>query len=253
MSRFLSATVVVFMVLVSAAFGQDEPPPWADAFSNPTNFLACRGNPYALCYYSGPDTPTPRYNNVPAPSLPCTVQGDDTNKANCTCYAITEATVGPLGHNFVLIDSILNPEVRQETITQCGETGENCLNMTNLNSCQADRSQSQCQPAKVCSHLGNIRTGKKQTLYPKHNNVELISTFSFTYSFNHKFGSTNCSATPGRYAGCMTAPCTKNEDGLTTCACPIYDGPYQVGQKFDGLECDISPNVWSAADNLAQN
>jgi len=25
--------------------------------------------------------------------------------------------------------------------------------------------------------------------------------------------------------------------------------PYQVGQKFEGLQCDISPNIWSAAYN----
>ncbi len=243
-------------LFTAPALGQDRPPPWADAFKSPTSFLACKGNPYALCYYSGPAMPTPRYGNVASPALPCTVKGDDAKAASCTCYAITEKQTGPLDYNFVLIGSILNPEIRKQTIEQCGKFGQKCLNMVNLNKCQVDSSQPDCQAAEVCSRLGSIKDKTRPDLFPNLKNVELISTFSFTYSFNHNFGSTNCAATSGRYAGCMTAPCTTTEEGLTTCSCPIYDGPFQIGQdltQYPNLGCDISPNVWSAANNLNQD
>lgn len=246
---FLAVLSLLLNGIVAASAQPQRPPPPADAFAVPTAFLACTGNPYALCYYSGPNDPTPRYPNVPANALPCTPDPDNPGYANCTCYAITEEQVGPLDTNFVLIGSILNDAIREETIATCGPLGRNCLNMVNLNSCRQDPTQPHCQSAPVCKTLGSIADGTGPDFWG--NEAALISTFSFTYSFNHPFGSTNCSATPGRYAGCMTAACTEPEDGLTTCSCPIVDGPYQVGQT--GVQCDISPNVWSAADNLLQN
>ena len=250
MIRFCLAAIAAFVIATTAGAQGLRPAPSGDIFVVPSAFLACSGNPYALCYYSGPDEATPRYPNVQAPALPCKVDGDDATSADCVCYAIDEAQLGPLGTNFVLIGSILNDKVRAETIAQCGPLGRNCLNMMNLNSCRTDPTQPQCQTAKVCGYLGTIDPPARQTLYDD-DSVELISTFSFTYSYSHPFGSTNCSKTPGRYAGCMTASCTKAEGGLTTCSCPIADGKYQVGQT--DVACDISPNVWSAADNILQN
>jgi hypothetical protein len=51
----------------------------------------------------------------------------------------------------------------------------------------------------------------------------------------------------------MTAPCAgptmTNPDGTVdiNCDCPIYDGPYQVGQS--AVPCSTAPTVWSAAYN----
>jgi hypothetical protein len=83
--------------------------------------------------------------------------------------------------------------------------------------------------------------------------MELISTFSFENISQHSFGSTPCET--GVYAGCMTAPCKAGEDGLTTCQCPTFEGKFQIGQRPErlkdlGLGCDISPNVWSAANRI---
>ncbi|MDJ0931472.1 hypothetical protein [Breoghania sp.] len=180
------------------------------------------------------------------------MDGDDVTSADCVCYAITEEQVGPLDTNFVLIGSILNDRLHEETIAQCGPLGRNFLNMKNPNSCRQDPSQPHCQTAKVCDSLGSIKDGTPQS-FDDGPNVKLISTFSFTYSFNHPFGSTDCADdNPGPLnAACMTAACTAADGGLTTCSCPIYDGKYQVGQT--GATCDISPNVWSAADNLLLN
>ncbi len=266
MRRFAFSALTGLFLLAQALLSDPasaqglRPPPEADAFLYPTAFLACDNNPYALCYYSGPDTPTPRYPNVDATPLPCTVEGAEPGTADCVCYAITEKQVGPLATNFVLIGSILDDTVRAATIEQCGPRGKNCLNMVNMQACKQDPDHEACQRAKVCDTLGTFAEGStteysRPTLYDNHpdgDEVELISTFSFTYSFNHPFGSTNCAETPGIYAGCMTAPCKQTEEGLTTCACPLYEGKYQVGQSGD-VQCDISPNVWSAADNLLQN
>ncbi|MCK7614728.1 hypothetical protein [Roseibium sediminicola] len=126
--------------------------------------------------------------------------------------------------------------------------------MINLNKCsEAKFKPEECQQAAVCSMLGSASDNKKQTLYPDRPDVHLISTFSFAHVSEHSFGSTTCDS--GLYAGCMTAPCSIDENGLTTCQCPTFTGPYQVGQRSKrlnelGLGCDISPNVWSAANRI---
>lgn len=248
----------------------DDPPPRADAFEEVTNFLACTGNPYALCYYSGPEGAQPTMDGSSTP-LPCNPNATET-AADCTCFAVTNGVYvedgDPLIFNFVEIGSILNPEVRAETMAVCHEDGSNCLNMVNLASGICEYSDNpviaaleECQPAPVCDYLGDVATGTTQTLYPEQPDVALISTFSMAYQDVMYFGSTDCSdqAEP-LYAGCMTAPCTEaDENGLTTCTCPTYAGPYQVGQEYPPqtpsdpdapqVQCDISPNVWSAALN----
>jgi hypothetical protein len=64
-------------------------PAYADIVLEPSNFLPCRGGPFALCYYSGPNPET------------CTLT-EDGRFANCKCFEI------PFGTYFVLINGILN-------------------------------------------------------------------------------------------------------------------------------------------------
>ena len=191
-------------------------PPWADILVQPENFLECKGAPIALCYYSGP-----------GPVTPCELDGQ--GLANCTCYEIPS---GP--SYFVDINAILNLDVYLDTVSICGHDGSNCL----------PRGQ---HHAPVCDAIN------KNTLVP---GADLISTFSLFLEQEIPISQTTC-ATPAPYAGCMTAPCkrTGNIDPATglplvQCACPIFDGPYQVGQDLGqtGQQCVLGDNlVWSAA------
>jgi hypothetical protein len=54
-------------------------PAYSNILLAPSNFVPCRGGPYALCYYSGPSS---------APeNLSCTLTPDG-EYANCLCYDI---------------------------------------------------------------------------------------------------------------------------------------------------------------------
>ena len=243
------------LLAIPAASAQDDPPPRADQYDELSEFLACSGNAYALCYYSGPQEPTPPGQSA-TPPLPCTIGGPE--HADCTCYTVNEQMLEPgLRYNFVLIGSILNPVARAETELRCHEDGSNCLNMAHLASGICNNADDPhvdeyefCREAPVCSLLGDLETGETQSLY-EGGDATLISTFSFYSSEVHNFGSQDCSENDIRlYAGCMTAPCTDEDgDGLAECKCPLYDGPYQIGQDSEGLQCNILPNVWSAANN----
>ena len=264
MTRLIAA-ILLGLGLNSVGFGvlanDIVPPPASDSWIVQSQFLACKGNAYALCYYSGPEEPTPRRANMQVDALPCVVDPNDPDAANCKCYAVTppeRSPVNPLGvflqYNYVLMTGILNEDVFEQTQKECGRFGGDCLNLINLESC-ASRGYSggHCAQASVCSMLGDIETGARQSLYPDQPDVALISTFSFEHIGEHDFGVTPCKS--GRYAGCMTAPCKAGENGYTNCECPIVDNKYQVGQNPDrlselGLGCDISPNVWSAANNI---
>ena len=102
----VTASLALIANLTAPALSQDTPPR-ADQYEHLTDFLACTGNPYALCYYSGPEEPTPPGQSQ-TPPLPCSIDGP--LRADCTCYAITEGPVTDvLPYNFVLVDSILNP------------------------------------------------------------------------------------------------------------------------------------------------
>lgn len=265
MKSILAALVLALSLCLlpaSPAAANDLPPPRSDSWTVPTQFLACSGNDYALCYYSGPEIATPSHRYSDPPVMPCELDPNDPAAAKCTCYAVDGETATQDGqqlglefqYNFVLLTSILNPEVLEETRTTCGPLGKNCLNMINLNKCsEAKFKPDECQQANVCSMLGSASGNQKQTLYPNQPDVDLISTFSFAHVSEHSFGSTACDS--GLYAGCMTAPCSTDENGLTTCQCPTFTGPYQVGQRSKrlkelGLGCDISPNVWSAANRI---
>jgi hypothetical protein len=181
-------------------------PAYANILLAPTNFVPCRGGPFALCYYSGPNSGTE--------DLSCELTPDG-KYANCQCFDI------PYGIYFVDINSILNQSVYQNTIAQCGADGSAC---GTLNS------------APVCQSVN------QGTLIP---NAKLFSTFSFDCIPTNGIGQTSCAAAP--YAGCMTAPCSQpDKSGLTTCSCPVFDGPYQVGQN--NQDCSLGDKlVWSAA------
>jgi len=193
-------------------------PPWADILLKPENFLECRGTSIALCYYSGPASS----------ATPCEL-GPDGTIASCTCYEV------PAGvPYFVDINAILNLDVYLETVKKCGSDGSNCL----------PRGP---HTAPVCDAIN------KNKLIP---GADLVSTFSLFLARVNQIGQTMCD-NPDHvpYAGCMTAPCarTGDRDSTTTlplvqCACPTFDGPYQVGQTVTEEECTLGGNsVWSAA------
>jgi hypothetical protein len=188
-------------------------PAWADILLKPANFLECKGAPIALCYYSGP-----------GPVTPCEfAPGKDV--ANCTCYEVPSGAT-----YFVDINSILNLDVYRKTVKECGSDGSGCL-------------PKGPRVAPVCDAIND------NALIP---GADLISTFSFYLELDLPIGQTQCT-TPALYAGCMTAPCKrtgKTDPGtglpLAQCACPTFDGPYQVGQS--GQYCALDDNlVWSAA------
>lgn len=151
----------------------------------------------------------------------CTV-GPDGTVSDCPCYEW-------FGPSYVLVNAILNLDSWEETVAQC---------RADPASCQVPNG------APVCEEIN------RGTFYP---NAARVSTFSFYRAPIEPIGSTNCSDMPGPYAGCMTAPCAgptmSNPDGTVSisCDCPIYDGPYQVGQS--DVPCSTAPTVWSAAYN----
>ncbi len=241
------ALLIVALVFVAsdARCQPADPPPRSDTITAVSQFLACSGNPYALCYYSGPAA-APTGTKLPVPALPCTL-GEGGKIANCTCYAIDDAT----SVNYVALPSILNPDIRQETEKACGKDGKRCLNMANAKRCAENPDSELCKTAPVCDYLGSVETGAPQTFYPR---GTLISTFSFKNAARYPINSTDCSTEPYlRYAGCMTAGCskpyTKNGQRLVDCACPTFVGPFQFGQQGASLSCDLGgANVWSAAN-----
>ncbi len=209
----LPAPGIVHFVPNSHAFWSDPSnwttsfgPAYADISLTSSNFVPCRGGPFALCYYSGPSSGPE--------DLSCSLTADG-NYANCQCYDI------PYGVYFVLINGILNHAVYEETIAQCGADGSLCAT---LNS------------APVCTNVnkGNLIPGSS-----------IFSTFSFDCVPENGLGQTNCSN--ALYAGCMTAPCFKTgQAGIVKCSCPVFSGPYQVGQNDQA--CTLGDDlVWSAA------
>ena len=179
---------------------------YADITLAASNFVPCRGGPYALCYYSGPSSGSQ--------DLSCTLTPDG-RYANCLCYDI------PYGVYFVDINAILNRKLYEDTIAQCGVDGSLCATINS---------------APVCQQVN------QGTLIP---GSKLYSTFSFECVPTDGLGVTDCAQAP--YAGCMTAPCSKtDQDGIVNCSCPVFDGPYQVGQNEQA--CSLGSDlVWSAA------
>lgn len=181
-------------------------PAYADITLAPSNFVPCRGGPFALCYYSGPSS-GPQ-------DLSCKLTADG-NYANCQCYDIS------YGVYFVDINAILNLSVYQATVAQCGADGSLCGTLNSAPVCQS-------------VNQGNLIPG-----------TSIYSTFSFDCVPTNGLGQTNCAQAP--YAGCMTAPCFKStQSGMVQCSCPVFDGPYQVGQNAQS--CTLGSDLtWSAA------
>ena len=183
-------------------------PAAADVVTAASNMLPCAGPAYALCYYSGPAPMTCKVN-----------PGQKTANCECIGYQSTTETY----KYFVDINGILNTCVYIETVAKCGHKGENC---------RAENS------APVCNYINQ----NPQLLMPK---GTLISTFSPVKAKEHNFGCSECPS--GLYAGCMTAPCFQGKDGKVVCECPLYNGPYQVGQK-NVTNCSLGNGlVWSAS------
>ena len=93
-------------------------PAYSDIALKSSNFLPCRGGPFALCYYSGPDPET------------CTLT-EDGQFANCKCFEI------PYGTYFVDINAILNYEVYLKTVKKCGQDCSNCQETNQAPVCEA--------------------------------------------------------------------------------------------------------------------
>ena len=218
------------------------------------NMLACQnGGAYALCFFSGPPGSIVAKGN----SLPCALDKDGLT-ANCTCQYYSSGTY------FVDINGILNKGAYFEAVNQCGADGSGCLNITN---CQQDSQGAYTcsgpQQAKVCNYINSQSSGNAASSFYPTAQAQVVSTFSFAMTPPYAL-----SATPptcnGKYAGCMTAPCRfadgsdpsshKNGDPVQ-CACPVYDGAYQVGAK--GQDCTIPPSngntyIWSASSTVVQ-
>ncbi|WP_119344266.1 hypothetical protein [Facilibium subflavum] len=209
-------------------------PAYADIIQSNTNFLQClpptgRTFSYALCYYSGPAFPTG--SNSENPPLPCTLS-DDGTYANCTCYEISTDTVSSKMPYLVDINAISNLSVYEQTVQACGKNGEKCAS-------------SNITPP-VCDAINT------NLLVP---GADLISVYSPVYKQNYhsdqKSNSTSCTEdNAGWYAGCMTAPCyqtgQKDQDGnpLVQCKCPIFKGPYQIGQANQNCDANkATPDV----------
>jgi hypothetical protein len=215
------------------------------------NMLYCTGGAYALCFFSGPPTPTGK--NPDNPPLPCVLQ-DDGGFADCTCQVYTS------GPYFVDINGILNLGAYYETVQACGQDGSGCANIAN---CGASGTKPGCadqKQAPVCQYVQNQNPNDPAvSLMPK---ADLISTFSFAMNGDYETLPTPCEA--GLYAGCMTAPCFFPEgakqppsDGdPIQCQCPTFNGVYQVGQPNRACTIPTVPGmggktyVWSASNTV---
>jgi hypothetical protein len=187
-------------------------PAFADILLKPENFVWCKGGPYALCYYSGPDGPSL--------DLGCTIN-EDGRFADCKCYEVA------YGVYFVDIYSILNDFIHKKTVAVCGKDGSACSGPENINK------------APVCHSINENK------FIP---GADLVSTFSLDCVPTDGLGQTNCD--PGLYAGCMTAPCKRTSTkGIVECSCPVWEGPYQIGTTLPvDEECALGGDlVWSAA------
>jgi hypothetical protein len=224
-------------------------PAYANIVEKSSNFVKCsppvgRKFTYALCYYSGPNQPTG--NNPDNPPLPCKLSKNGLI-ANCTCYAISTDVAPAKVPYLVDINAISNAEIYNKTIESCGKDGEKCAS-------------GDTRPA-VCEAINS------NLLVP---GADMVSVFSLLYMQNYTSGSngalTNCTGNnAGLYAGCMTAPCQRtgkfdaNGNELVNCECPVYKGPYQIGQADQSCDANqttsgtssskSNTNVWSAAYN----
>jgi hypothetical protein len=193
-----AAPPIVHFVPNSHAFWSDQKnwttsygPAYANILLQPSNFVPCRGGPFALCYYSGPSSGSL--------DLSCKLTPDG-KYANCQCFDI------PYGVYFVDINAILNNSVYQSTITQCGADGSACATPNSAPVCQS------------------VNQG---TLMPGAN---MFSTFSFDCVPSNGLGQTSCASAPYvgcMTAPCFET----GNPSIVQCSCPVFDGPFQIGQN----------------------
>ncbi len=169
----------------------DYGPAYANVLLTGSNFLPCRGGPFALCYYSGPSSGPE--------DLSCTLTPNG-DYANCQCFDI------PYGVYFVDINAILNHSVYQNTIAQCGTDGSKCAALNSAPVCQS------------------VNQG---TLIP---GAKMYSTFSFDCVSTNGIGQTNCATAPYAGCMTAPCSASK-QSGIVQCSCPTFPGPYQVGQN----------------------
>ncbi|HEV8238767.1 MAG TPA: hypothetical protein VGS57_05330 [Thermoanaerobaculia bacterium] len=240
-----------FPVTFSPCYTTPYGPAEADVILSPTNFLYCEHSRYALCFFSGPPQATGR--NPHNKELPCVLSADGTT-ANCTCQVYTS------GPSYVDINGILNNGAWKETVQTCGTTGAACKNLL---TCGKDPTSDACQKGQVppvCQYV--LAQNSEHPEVGLMGKADMVSTFSFAMSADYPMQpQTDCTANGGgAYAGCMTAACffapdapRPPQDGDTIqCQCPVYHGPFQVGQS--GQSCTIPSSdgksyVWSAAYN----
>lgn len=187
-------------------------PPYANILTSPaTNFLECRGGPFALCYYSGPEG-----------TLPCTVKkASEGNYAECDCVEV------PYGPYFVDIHAIMDKQTYDETVHVCGQEGEKCPDAND---------------APVC----NVINTKK--LIP---GADVISVFSFNCVPDEGIAQIPCDkAVYAGCMTAPCYHDDDDPAGIVTCECPLYEGCFEVGEPAPTGTCDL-PNgtVWSSAHN----
>jgi hypothetical protein len=184
-------------------------PNYRDTVEETANFLPCTGQ-YALCASSGP------------PPLPCTLTPDG-RFADCKCKVKS-------GLSYVVITSILNYQVYQETVKVCGADGRRCAATDKAAVCRA------------------IQEGR---LIP---GADVISTFSLSpaaaLAQSHLLAPAKSSALTicpkAPYAGCMTAQCKMTASNFAQCSCPVFWGPFQVPQA--NAQCELGDHlVWSGS------
>jgi len=187
-------------------------PAYRDTTEGGSQFLKCTSQ-FALCFESG------------KPPLPCTLSPDG-RSADCKCLVFNKT-------NYVLVTAILNYPVYQSTVQSCFPNGT-----TGTNTCTAANS------APVCRYLpgGALIPG-----------ADVISTYdpstqeSLTKALNHQAPTTTCTKAP--FAGCMTAPCTLDDGGVTaTCKCPVFYGRFTLAGS--GAQCSLGGNFVPSASYI---
>lgn len=188
--------------------------------------------------HSNPDC---RWRPFCQSAIACILSADG-KSASCTCYEIQTEQYPPVVPYFVNINGILNLNLYLRTVAACGHDGELC-------GTQAPVSDHMWwNPAPVC------RAVNTNNVIPT---AELVSVFSTVKSSDYATGTTpNTTTCPaGKYAGCMTAPCyrTGKTDSagnpLVDCKCPVYDGPFELGQA--GVPCDANDLTPPAARTVS--
>lgn len=225
-----------------------------------TNMLYCPPKGiYALCFFSGPPYVTGnegKDNQV----LQCTPDAE-TGIAQCQCEMFHGSQY------YVDINSILNLGAWFQTTSDdaCGADGSLCKNIAMCNdkgqnnSCVADGTCAPCpdRVAPVCDYVAAQPEGDDSlSLYPSAR-ADLVSTFSYAMGNTQDPGDYTLGSVPcnGRYAGCMTAPCTFPEGvsansangTIVNCACPMWKGDYEIGQSVPSCPSADADWVWSAA------